>query len=310
LSATKDEQVRMLMEELKKGKKLNVAAVRAGMHRETAAKYVKAGKFPSELTLPRHWRTRVNPFAADWVEITARLADAPELEAWILLEDLATRKPGVYSAGQVRTLQRHIRRWRAQEGPPKRVFFAQEHHAGEAMQTDFTWMKKLEVTIGGELFPHMLCHTVLPYSNWEWATVCHSESLLSLKHGVQAGLFQLGRVPEFHQTDNSTGATHTLTTGKRGFNDEYEATMRYLGMTPRTIAVGESNQNGDVESLNKAVKNRVKQHLLMRRSRDFASVAVYEKWLEGVFERANGLRSEKLKEELAQMRPLGACQQL
>src|SRR5205823_2471327 len=40
------------------------------------------------------------------------------------------------------------------------------------------------------------------------------------------------------------------------------------------------------------------------RSRDFASVVIYEKWLEGVFERANGLRSEKLKEELAQMRPL------
>ena len=95
MSATKDEQVRILMEELKKGRNLKVAAARAGMHRETAAKYAKAGKLPSESTLPRNWRTRVDPFAADWVEITERLKDAPELEAWILLEDLAARKPGM-----------------------------------------------------------------------------------------------------------------------------------------------------------------------------------------------------------------------
>ncbi len=292
------------MEAISKQKKLGVAALRADMHRNTARKYVRAGKLPSELKSPRQWRTRVDPFAADWDEITARLQDAPELEAWILLEDLEARKPGLYSAGQVRTLQRRIRRWRAQEGPPKEVFFAQEHRPGEAMQTDFTWMTNLEVTIAGEAFPHLLCHPVLPYSNWEWATVCHSESLLALRHGIQAALFRLGRVPEFHQTDNSTAATHKLAPGQRGFNEEYEAMMRYLGMKPRTIAVGKSNQNGDVEAANKAVKNRVKQHLLLRRSRDFESVAIYEKWLENIYERANRLRAAKLKEELAQMRPL------
>ena len=37
----------------------------------------------------------------------------------------------------------------------------------------------------------MLCHPVLPYSNWEWATVCHSESLAALKRGVQEALFRL-----------------------------------------------------------------------------------------------------------------------
>ena len=139
------------------------------------------------------------------------------------------------------------------------VFFPQEHRPGEAAQTDFTWCTELGVTIGGERFEHMLCHVVLPYSNWEWASVCHSESMAALRRGVQAALFRLGRVPEFHQTDNSTAATHELGdgSGERDFNAEYVGLMRHLGMKPRTIQVGEKHQNGDVESLNGALKRRL-----------------------------------------------------
>ena len=35
-----------------------------------------------------------------------------------------------------------------------------------------------------------------------------SESMAALRNGVQRALFQLGRVPQWHQTDNSTAATH------------------------------------------------------------------------------------------------------
>jgi hypothetical protein len=120
------------------------------------------------------------------------------------------------------------------------------------MQTDFTWASALGITIGGEPFPHLLCHLVLPYSNWEWATICQSESMAALRRGMQAALGRLGRVPTYHQTDNSTAATHDLRTGKRGFNAEYEALVRHYGMAPRTIEVGEKQQNGDVEALNGA----------------------------------------------------------
>ena len=133
-----------------------------------------------------------------------RLADAPELEAKALFEDLLERKPDRYHEGQLRTFQRRVQQWRAQEGPPKEVFFAQEHRPGEAMQTDFTSANELGITIAGEPFDHLLCHSVLPYSNWEWATPCFSESLLALHRGVQAAVFRLGRSPESHQTDNST----------------------------------------------------------------------------------------------------------
>ncbi len=299
-----DVQVRRLMEEHAKHGKVGLASMRSGMHRNTAARYLSLGRLPSELKPERTWRTREDPFASDWPELAARLEEAPELEAKALFEDLLGRAPGRYHPGQVRTLQRRVRTWRAQHGPPKEVFFAQEHRPGEAMQTDFTWMTELGITIAGEAYPHMLCHPVLPYSNWEWGTVCFSESMMALRRGVQAAIFRLGRVPRFHQTDNSTAATHDLATGKREFNEEYAALMRHLGMEPRTIAVGEKEQNGDVEAAHGAVKRRLVQHLLLRGSRDFVDEAVYEQWLAGVFEKANALRQKRLAEELAVMRPL------
>ena len=301
---TTDVQVRKLMEEYQKRGQVGKAALRAGMHRNTASKYLKVGQLPSSLKKPRDWRTREDPFAEDWQEIVERLEDAPELEAKALFEDLLARHPDRYHEGQLRTLQRRIKQWRAQHGPPKEVFFAQEHRAGEALQTDFTWMGELAITIAEEPFAHLLCHCVLPYSNWQWATVCLSESMLALRRGVQSAVFRLGRVPLYHQTDHSTAATHDLRTGKRGFNGEYEALMRHLKMEPRTIAVGAKEQNGDVEAAHGALKRRLEQHLLLRRSRDFESREAYEQWLWEILGQANRPRRKRLSEELEQMRPL------
>lgn len=218
--AVTDAQVRKLMEELTKHGNLGLATAKAGMDRKTARKYRQKKQLPSELKQPRDWRTRQDPFEEDWPALAERLALAPELEAKTLFEELLAKAPERYQPGQLRTLQRRVRQWRAQAGPAKEVFFAQAHRPGEAMQTDFTWGTELGVTVRGEPFAHLLCHPVLPYSNWEWVTVCQSESLAAIKRGVQAALFQLGRVPRYHQTDNSTAATHRLADGKRGFNQE------------------------------------------------------------------------------------------
>lgn len=294
------------MDEMSKDGRIGVAALRSGMHRNTARKYVEAGKLPSQRKRVRTWRTREDPFAEDWAEVAGRLAEAPELEAKALFEDLMRRHSGRYQERQLRTFQRRVKQWRAEHGPPREIFFPQEHRSGEAMQTDFTWATKLGVMIAGESFEHRLCQSVLPYSNWQSVVVCQSESMLALRRGVQEAVFRLGRVPAWHQTDNSTAATHDLSTGKRGFNREYEELMEHLGMEPRTIAIGKSHQNGDVEALGGALKRRLEQHLLLRGSRDFDSVEAYESWIGGVVEQANGLRSERLAEELAQMRPLSS----
>src|SRR5690606_30669242 len=135
----------------------------------------EAAALPSQMVRQRDWLTRENPFAQDWSEIEAMLASSPELEAKTIFEVLVERHPDRYEPGQLRTLQRHIKRWRAQHGPDREVRFAQAHRPGEAAQTDFTWASELGVTIAGQLFAHLLCVFVLPYSNWQWATVCLSE---------------------------------------------------------------------------------------------------------------------------------------
>jgi hypothetical protein len=307
-----DAQVRKLMEEMTKHGEIGHAAMLADMDRKTARKYVSAGRLPSEMVAARSWCTREDPFASDWEEVAAQLEVAPELEAKTIFEALVEKYPGRHDPGQLRTLQRHVRRWRAERGPDREVMFAQAHRAGEAAQTDFTWATELAITIAGIVFEHMLCVLVLPFSNWQWATVCLSESMAALRRGVQAALFQLGRVPKFHQTDNSTAATHRIPDGKavlaeggkRPFNDDYLALMRHFGMTPRTTAVGAKEQNGDVEASNRALKRRLEQALLLRGSRDFASVHDWEAFLQGVLRKANGARGRRVADDLAAMRPL------
>lgn len=292
------------MEEMSKHGRKGKAAMRAGMSRNTARKYMSSGCLPSEMSVERTWRTRADVFSDDWCDIEKMLRDAPTLEAKTIFEDLQMRRSGIYQDGQLRTLQRRIRDWRAREGPDKEVFFSQEHRPGEAMQTDFTWATELGITINGEEYRHKLCHMVLPYSNWEWATACRSESMSAIRRGVQAAIFRLGRIPRYHQTDNSTAATHNLGSGGRDFNPEYKDLIEHLGMKARTTGIGEKEQNGDVEASNGVLKRRLEQYLLLRHNRDFSSVESYEKWLWGILEKANQGRSIRTKEELDAMRPL------
>jgi hypothetical protein len=300
------------MEEMSKHGHIGQAAMKADMDRKTARKYVAGGKLPSETATTRDWRTRPDPFEEHWAEVEARLRETPELEAKTLFELLQAQHPERYADGQLRTLQRRVRWWRAAHGPEQQIVLAQQHRAGEAAQTDFTSTGELTVTIAGQAFVHLLCMFVLPYSNWQWVTVCLSESMAAMRKGVQRALFQLGRVPRYHQTDNSTAATHRIpdgqaacfADGKRPFNAEYVALMQHFGMTPRTTAVGAKEQNGDVESANGAFKRRLEQALLVRGSRDFESVEAWQALIDQVARKANANRGRRVEEELSAMREL------
>ena len=48
------------------------------------------------------------------------------------------------------------------------------------MQADGTWLNSVGVTIQEEAFKHILIHSVLPQSNWEWGRIAQSESLTAL----------------------------------------------------------------------------------------------------------------------------------
>jgi len=135
--------------------------------------------------------------------------------------------------------------------------------------------------------------------------------LLAIRLGLQSALVKLGYIPQIHQTDNTTAATHQLgpaAQGKklheRGFNEEYLQLLAHYGIEPRTIHVGSPNENGDIEASNGALKRAVKQHLLLRGSCDFASLEDYEAFLGQIIEKRNALRSKRLAEEKAVMSPL------
>lgn len=301
---TPDRKVRKLMEEYQKTGNLSKSALNADLDPKTARKYLTSGKLPSQTSVDHTWKTRLDPFEKDWSACEAMLIDAPEIEAKSIFETLCTANPGKYQEGQLRTLQRKIRNWRALEGPDKEIYFPQEHYPGKRMSTDCTHADELGITINGDAFPHLLCHCVLTYSNWQWATICHSESLLALRRGIQAAVFQLGHIPQEHWTDHSSAATHVPAAVEgpdRQFNQGYLDIMTHFGMKPHTIQVNSPHENGDVESLNGVLKRRLKQHLLLRGSRDFDSIKSYQEFLEKALRKANSIRSERLEEELKQM---------
>lgn len=301
-----EQQYQRLMNEHKSSGVVDHAAMKAGMDRKTARRYLRSGQRPAELRKPHTWRTRADPLAAIWPETERWLEVSPEVEARALFDHLLVTHPGKLDGRALRTFQRRVADWLCRHGPPKEVFFAQVHEPGECIQTDWTNANELDVTVAGEAFPHLLCHSVLPYSNWEWATPCRSESALSLKTGLQASLWVLDGVPRFSQTDQSSTATHQLKRGesRRGFNTEYVALCQHLGLEPRTIARESPNQNGDVEAAQGVLKRRLKNQLILRRSGDFAAVAGYADFVAGVCRGANTLRAPKLAEERARLRPL------
>src|SRR5947209_18952914 len=112
-----DLQVRKLMKLLSSGMPLSAAALSVGIDPKTARKYRAAGKPPGPDRAPHTWRTRPDPFAPVRDELRAMLAVNPGLQAETLFAYLQQRYPGQFAPGQLRTLQRQLKVWRALEGP-------------------------------------------------------------------------------------------------------------------------------------------------------------------------------------------------
>ena len=296
------------MKLITEGAPLATAALKAGMDEKTARKYRRAGQCPSEIQgsrLPRPWRTHPDAFSAVWEEVRALLEVNPGLQAKTLFAELQRRYPGQFQDGQLRTLQRQIKVWRALEGPAREVFFPQEHQPGELGASDFCHLSELGVTLAGQPFPHLLYHFVLTYSNWETGSLCFSESFESLSAGLQQALWELGGTPQRHRTDSLSAAVQPLD-GKEGFTRRYDALLSHYGLRGEAIQPGKAHENGDVEQRHHRFKVALDQALMLRGSRDFASREAYLRFLQGLFAQLNAGRRERLQEELAVLRPLPA----
>ena len=281
-----------------------MSAIKAGMSRNTARKHLRQKDVMKQTKEPHSWRTRKDPLEALWPRALKMLGEAPELEAKALFEHLTAGGGEDCNPGLLRTFQRRVRQWRLAQGPEKEVFFTQDHAPGRVLAVDWTDMGGLGITIQGRALAHKLFHAVLPYSNWEWAVRTRSESTLSLRAGLKAALGRLGRVPREILTDHSSTATHQLKRGgsARVFNEEYLSICAHFGMSPRTINVGRPQENGSCESSHGHLKQRIRQHLLLRGGGDFAGEEEYDAFLIKVLESANLRRTKRLGEELAAMR--------
>jgi len=291
-----DQQVRRLFKLMQTKKNFGIAAMKAGMDEKTARKYRRLGKLPSEVKKEHLWKTREDPFENVWDNIKSMLEINPGLESKTLFEDLQRKNPGKFADGQLRTLQRRVKHWRALEGPSKEVFFSQIHKPGKLGQSDFTHMDKLGITIGRVPFNHLLYHFVLTYSNWETGTVCFSESFESLSQGLQNALWELGGVPENHRTDCLTTAVNKAGNPEK-FTKRYQELVDHYGVSACKTNPGRPNENGDVEQRNYRFKKTVEQALLLRNSKDFTDRAEYENFLKKLFMQLNTGRNKRFQEE-------------
>ena len=195
----------------RKSKSQELAAAKAGISERSARRIEGAAALPSQ-SPRRYWRSRIDPFAAVWdAEVVPLLRAAPKLMGITLLRKLQDDHPEEFPDGMLRTLQRHIRQWRALEGPPKEVFFPQDHVPGHRGLSDFTRAEELRITVAGEPFAHILHHFVLAFSRWEHVEVVEGgASFAALALGLQNALWQAGGVPAEHRTD-SLSAAYRLT---------------------------------------------------------------------------------------------------
>jgi hypothetical protein len=306
----KDVQVGVLRRRRMEGKTQEAAAAAAAMSVRSARKW-EHGLYPSLRHRPHTWRTRSDPFGEVFESEVVPLLAMDEkrvLEARTILGELKRHHPEGFSMRQLRTLQRRIRQWRALHGPDKEVFFPQDHRPGREAAYDFTNCDELGITICGAPFDHLLFELALSFSGWRWPTVALSESYEALLLGVQEALWELGGVMEVLRSDNLSAATHELPlSGGRTLTRRYQSLLDHYGLQSTRISPSRAHENGVVEQAHRRTKSILAQMLVLRGSRDFASVEEYERWVRDMIEREhNVLLRDKLVEERGHLHELPA----
>jgi len=300
-----DHQVRLYMKH-RKDKSQELAAAKAGISERSARRIESSTtvKLPSQ-TPRRYWRARADPFEDVWEsEVVPLLKSAPTLMAVTLLRKLQDDHPARFPDGMLRTLQRHVRQWRALKGPDKEVFFPQDHAPGQQGLSDFTAMGQLCVTIAGTSFAHILYHFVLAFSRWEYVEVVEGgESFVALSMGLQNALWQAGGAPQEHRTDSLSAAFKNLDE-EQDFTVRYTALLEHYGLTGTRNNRGVSHENGSVESSHRYLKEAIEQALLLRGHRDFDDRAAYDGFVREVVMRRNRRNAAAFRIEREQLQDL------
>jgi hypothetical protein len=301
-----DQQVRAYMQDRLRYSQ-GAAAARAGLSERTARRLEADPCLPSQRQAERG-RTVPDPLAAVWEPVLLPiLENDPAVQAVTLLRHLQVTDPDAFPDDRVRrTLERRVRDWRALHGPECDVIFRQVPEPGRMGLSDFTDATELAVTIAGQPLPHRLYHFVLAYSGWEHAAVVlGGESFTALAENLQNALWALGGVPREHRTDSLSAAYRNLDReAAEDVTRRYEAFCAHYGMAASRNNPGEAHENGAVEAHHGHLKAALDQALILRGSRDFASLADWRRFVDQLVARRNRRREAAIQIEMAALKPL------
>jgi hypothetical protein len=87
-------QINQLVFERNRRVSITMSAMKAGVSRNTARKYLRQTDPSKQEKQPHDWRTRKDPLEAVWSVARGMLETAPELEAKALFEHLGERTEG------------------------------------------------------------------------------------------------------------------------------------------------------------------------------------------------------------------------
>lgn len=279
------------------------AAAKAGLS-ERSARRIDSGDHQTYKS-PRKYRTRKDPFEGLFNEhVVPLLEQNPGLQPVTLLDELDKIAPGKFDHSKLRTLQRRVKRWRAQFGPDQEVIFRQIHAPGEMGISDYTWANKLNITLAGVEFEHKLYHYRLVFSGWTYVQVClGGESFESLSSGLQNAFWRSGGVPTTHRTDSLSAAFKNHAQEKL-LTDRYDKLCKHYDVIATRNNKGVAHENGAIESPNRHLKHKIEQQLLLRNSRDFATLSEYETLIGGIVSKINRQCKTRFDEERLSLKSL------
>ena len=194
-------------------------------------------RLPSDTETPRE-RRRPDPLADIFeAEAIPLLRSAPGIRPVAIFDELRRRQPAPLGAVR-RTLERHVRAWRAVHGHERDVMFRQVHEAGRMGLSDFTEMGDLAVTVAGAPLDDRLNHFPLVCSGFEHAhVILGGESYVTLAEGLQDALWALGGATPEHRSDSRSAAFRNLNAEARE-DRKTRATTRCaltIGWSPHAI---------------------------------------------------------------------------
>jgi len=131
------------------------------------------------------------------------------------------------------------------------------------------------------------------------------ESFNALASGLQDALWRAGGSPEEHRTDSLSAAFRNVPNSERSeLTARYEALCAHYGMRASRCNLGESQENGSIESRHNSLKEALRQALMLRTSRAFENRVSYDAFVEKIAQRLKARVEKRLTAERLTLRPL------